>query len=174
MAREALTGNYTAPILVLSLGQPGRGGEGFGPAVLSELARRYPYAGGFVQFVDGGADGLKLLHLFTGRQAIVVLDAISGGRAPGVVEVLEGTEVLRYANGNSAATHLGDAHELLSTAAFLGELPEHFYIVGLEPAEISKSAAPPKAPAQELQTAIDQAQQIIDRWLVELSEPVTA
>ncbi len=174
MAREALTGSYTAPILVLSLGQSGRGGEGFGPAVLSELEQRYPYAGGFVQFVDGGADGLELLHLFTGRQTIVVLDAISGGQAPGAVEVLEGTEVLRYANGNSAATHPGDAHELLSTAAFLGELPEHFYIVGLERADTVGSGIPAKEPRQELRTAIDQAQQIIDRWLIELSEPVTA
>lgn len=174
MAREALTGSYRAPILVLSLGQSGRGGESFGPAVLSELAQRYPYAGGFVQFVNGGADGLELLHLFTGRQTIVVLDAISSGQAPGAVEVLEGTEVLRYANGNSTATHPGDAHELLSTAAFLGELPEHFYIVGLESAATCNSGAPAKEPRKQLQTAIDQAQQIIDRWLVELSEPVTA
>ena len=174
MAREALTGSYTAPILVLSLGESGRGGEGFGPAVLCELAQRYPYAGGFVQFVDGGADGLELLHLFTGRQTIVVLDAISGGQATGVVEVLEGTEVLRYANGNSGATHPGDAHELLSTAAFLGELPEHFYIVGLEPADTYNAGIPLKAPRQELQTAIEQAQRIIDHWLVELAEPVPA
>lgn len=172
MAREALTGSYTAPILVLSLGQSGRDGEGFGPAVLSELEQRYPYAGGFVEFVNGGADGLELLHLFTGRQTIVVLDAISGGQAPGAVEVLEGCEVLRYANGNSAATHPGDAHELLSTAAFLGELPEHFYIVGLEP--VCYSGIPSKAPQQELQSAIEQTQGIIDHWLVELSEPVTA
>jgi len=171
MARGALTASYRAPILVLSLGQSGRGGEGFGPAVLSELEQRYPYAGGFVEFVAGGADGLELLHLFTGRQTIVVLDAISGGQAPGAVEVLEGSEVLRYANGDSAATHAGDAHELLSTAAFLGELPEHFYIVGLEPACDSGIS---KAPQQELQSAIEQAQEIIDRWLVELSEPVTA
>jgi hydrogenase maturation protease len=172
MAREALTASYRAPILVLSLGQSGRGGEGFGPAVLAELEQRYPYAGGFVEFVDGGADGLELLHLFTGRQTIVVLDAISGGQAPGAVEVLEGCEVLRYANGNSAATHPGDAHELLSTAAFLGELPEHFYIVGLEPA--CNSGTPSKAQQQELESAIEQTQEIIDRWLVELSEPVTA
>jgi len=171
MAREALTASYRAPILVLSLGQSGRGGEGFGPAVLSELEQRYPYAGGFVEFVDGGADGLELLHLFTGRQTIVVLDAISGGHAPGAVEVLEGCEVLRYANGDSAATHPGDAHELLSTAAFLGELPEHFYIVGLEPAGNNGIS---KTPQQELYSAIEQAQEIIDRWLVELSEPVTA
>ena len=174
MAREALTGSYTAPILVLSLGQSGRDGEDFGPALLSELARRYPYAGGFVEFVDGGADGVELLHLFTGRQTIVILDAISTGRTPGVVEVLEGTEVLRYANGNSTATHPGDAHELLSTAAFLGELPEHFYIVGLDSAATRNSGIPATEPRKDLQTAIDQAQQIIDRWLVEMAEPVSA
>jgi hydrogenase maturation protease len=127
-----------------------------------------------VEFVDGGADGLELLHLFKGRQTIVVLDAISGGQARGGVEVLEGVEVLRYANGDSAPTHAGDAHELLSTAAFLGELPEHTYIVGLEPPVAGNNAISSKAPQQELQSAIERAQGIIDRWLVELSEPVTA
>lgn len=174
MAREAFTNEYTAPILVLSLGQAEREVESFGPRVLAELTQRYRYAGGFVEFVDGGADGLELLHLFAGRKIIVVLDAISSCQEPGTVEVLEGTEVLRYVNGDSPETHAGDVHELFSTAAFLGELPENFYLVGIQPDEGRRLNAAAGALQGTLQTATVLAQRIIDHWLVELAEPVSA
>jgi hydrogenase maturation protease len=166
MAKEAVENAYTAPILVLSLGQVERETESFGPRVLDELTERYRYAGGFVEFVDGGSDGLELLHLFARRKVILVLDAIRTFQR-GAVNVLEGNEALRYANGDSPETHPGDVHELLSTAAFLGELPEHFYIIGVEPHRSD-------AIAQQLQAATEQAQGIVDRWLVELAEPVLA
>jgi hydrogenase maturation protease len=174
MAKESLTGSYTAPILVLALGAANRGDEAFGPALLKELADRYCYAGGFVEFMDGGVEGLQLLSSLAGREVIVILDALSGGRQPGEVAVLEGAEVLRYANGNSAMTHSGDAHELVSTAAFLGDLPPHSYIVGVEPGDVHQGPALSSAVRQGLQPAATHAQDIIDHWLVELAEPVYA
>jgi Ni,Fe-hydrogenase maturation factor len=81
---------------------------------------------------------------------------------------------LRYVNGDSAATHPGDAHELLSTAAFLGELPEHFYIVGMQAVDARQGEISSKAVRGEFQTAIECAQRIVDRWLIELAEPVSA
>jgi hydrogenase maturation protease len=174
MAKESLAGGYRAPILVLALGQTGHGDEAFGPALLDELAQRYCCAGGFVEFLDGGVEGLQLLSSLAGRQVIVILDALSGGRQPGAVAVLEAAEVLRYANGNSAVTHPGDVHELVSTAAFLGELPPHFYIVGIEPGKLHQGPDLSSAVRKGLQPAATQAQQIIDHWLVELAEPVYA
>jgi hydrogenase maturation protease len=174
MAKESLAGSYTAPILVLALGQANRGDEAFGPALLNELEQGYRYAGGFVEFMDGGVQGLQLLSSLAGREVIVILDALSGGRQPGEVAVLEGAEVLRYANGNSAVTHPGDAHELLSTAAFLGDLPPHFYVVGIEPGKVHQGPALSSAVRKGLQPAAAHAQEIIDHWLVELAEPVSA
>jgi len=127
---------YTAPILVLGLGDTPAGDDGLGPVLLDELAKQYRYAGGFVEFVNGGTKGLDLLGQIAGRQAIVVLDALATGSKPGTVSVLEGSEVLRYATGDSVAVHPGDAHELLATAAFLGDLPEHFYVVGMQPGDL--------------------------------------
>jgi hydrogenase maturation protease len=174
MTKESLAGGYTAPILVLALGAAGRGDEGLGPALLKELAERYRYAGGFVEFTDGGVEGLQLLKCFARREVVVILDALCGGRQPGEVAVLEGAEVLRYANGNSAVAHAGDAHELVSTAAFLNDLPEHFYVVGIEPGHVHQGPVLSSAVSKALQSAAIEAQAIIDRWLVELAEPAYA
>jgi Ni,Fe-hydrogenase maturation factor len=88
--------------------------------------------------------------------------------------VLEGTEVLRYATGDSAVVHPGDAHELLATAAFLGDLPEHFYVVGMQPGALHQGEGLSRPVQKSLQLAVAQAQKIIDGWLVELAEPVQA
>ena len=166
--------DYTAPILVLGLGNAPSGDEGIGTILLDEVAKQYRYAGGFVEFVNGGTQGLDLLGQIAGRQAIVVLDALATGSRPGTVSVLEGSEVLRYATGDSAAVHPGDAHELLATAAFLGDLPEHFYVVGVQPGDLHQGADLSRPVQKSLQQAVAQAQKIIDGWLVELAEPVQA
>jgi hydrogenase maturation protease len=165
---------YTAPILVLGLGSSPSGDDGLGPILLDELAKQYRYAGGFVEFVDGGTQGLDLLGRIIGRQAVVVLDAVSTGSKPGTVAVLEGSEVLRYATGDSACVHPGDAHELLATAAFLGDLPEHFYVVGVQPGDLHQGPALSSQVQKSMHVAIEKAQKIIDGWLVELAEPVQA
>jgi hydrogenase maturation protease len=101
MTTESVLCGYTAPILVLALGDVRLGDDGVGPVLLTELADRYRYAGGFIEFVDGGTQGLELLSRIAGRQALVVLDAVASGRQPGTVSVLEGSDVLRYASGSS-------------------------------------------------------------------------
>jgi hydrogenase maturation protease len=175
MTTNGSTGfGYTAPILVLGLGSTPSGDDGLGSILLDELAKQYRYAGGFVEFVDGGTQGLELLSCIAGRQAIVVLDALATGGQPGTVSVLEGSEVLRYATGNSAVVHPGDAHELLATAAFLGDLPDHFYVVGVQPGDLHQGTALSRQVQKSLQLAVAQAQKIIDGWLVDLVEPVQA
>lgn len=173
MAKELFKG-YTAPILVLALGQAGAGDEGLGSALLAQLMEHYRYAGGFVEFIDGGNAGLDLLRCLDQRQVVIVLDALSNGGRPGSVSVLRDTEVLRYVNGNSDVVHPGDAHELLSTAAFLGELPEHFYVVGVQPANLHHGCVLSGPVRGALQAAAQEAERIVDRWLVELAEPIRA
>jgi hydrogenase maturation protease len=166
--------DYTAPILVLGLGSTPSGDDGLGAILLDELAKQYRYAGGYVEFLDGGTKGLDLLDRVVGRQAIVVLDALSTGSKPGTISVLEGAEVLRYATGDSACLHPGDAHELIATAAFLGDLPDHFYVVGMQPGDLHEGARLSTQVQKSIHQAVVQAQKIIDGWLVELAEPVQA
>ena len=174
MAKESAIATYTAPILVLGLGNPQSGDAGLGSILLEKLAQRYRYAGGFVEFIDGGTDGLELLRCLPGRQAVVVLDAVENGSVPGTVSVLEGSEVLRYATAESPVCHQGDAHELLATAAFLGDLPENFYVVGVQGSDTANGSTLSAPVNNGLTIATRKAQEIIDYWLVTLAEPVQA
>jgi hydrogenase maturation protease len=167
--------NYTAPILVLALGDVRMGDDGVGPAILADLAERYRYAGGFIEFVDGGTQGLELLSRIAGRQALVVLDAMTAGLQPGTVSVLEGSDVLRYAAADSSIRAAeGNAGEVLATAAFLGDLPYCCYVIGVEPGASGTGAGFSKPVQRSLQDALARAQNVVDRLLVELSEPVNA
>jgi hydrogenase maturation protease len=165
---------YAAPILVLGLGDDASGDDGLGAVLLAQLAKRYRYAGHFVNFMAGGTRGLDLLGEIAGRPAVVILDAVATGTEPGAVCVLEGADALRYATANSPVVHPGDVRELLSTAAFLGDLPDQFCLVGVRPGEGSAKAVLSKEVEQALQRAVSQAQAVVDRFLVELAEPVSA
>jgi len=174
MTSASAASHYTAPILVLGLGNVGSGDDGLGPVLLKELATRYRYAGGFVEFVDGGTKGLGLLNSIAGRQALVVLDAVSSGVRPGTVSVLTGSDVLRYAHCHPTSVYEGNAGELLATAAFLGDLPDHCYIVGVQPASLDATPRLSKDVKKAIQPALTQAQTVVDQLLVELAEPVQA
>lgn len=174
MTTESVLCGYTAPILVLALGDVRLGDDGVGPVLLTDLAERYRYAGGFIEFVDGGTHGLELLSRIAGRQALVVLDAVASGRQPGTVSVLEGSDVLRYATGRSTTAHEGNAGEVLATAAFLGDLPYCCYVIGIEPRKQSTGAGLSEDVQRSLQNALTRAQNVVDRLLVELAEPANA
>jgi hydrogenase maturation protease len=138
------------------------------------LAERYRYAGGFIEFVDGGTHGLELMSRIAGRQGLVVLDAVASVRQPGTVSVLEGSDVLRYPTGSATKASEGNAGEVLATAAFLRDLPCCCYVIGVEPGNISTGAGLSKDVQKSLQSALTRAQNVVDRLLVELAEPAYA
>ena len=79
--RSGRTSGQAAPTLVLALGNPLRGDDGAGPAVLERLAAARIPAG--VELIDGGLAGLETaLHLQHRRRAII-LDAADFGATPG-------------------------------------------------------------------------------------------
>ena len=74
-----------APVLVLAVGNILLGDDGCGQRVLAELATVRARWGSAVELVDGGTQGMALLGLLSGRRAVVVLDAVRLGAAPGTV-----------------------------------------------------------------------------------------
>jgi hydrogenase maturation protease len=123
-----------APVLVLALGNLLLRDDAIGLFLLDEL-RALRGSDTRVEFVDGGTQGLALVGLFEGRSAVLMLDAVQQGAAPGTVHHLE--DALRRVP-NSGASSGGGAHQmnagdLLLTASLLGEVPERVMVVGIEP-----------------------------------------
>ncbi len=107
------------PILVLGLGNPLRGDDGVGCAVIQELARfSLPDS---VEVMEGGTPGVGLLNLLQDRRHVIIVDAAEMGRAAGEwvrfsPEQVDLTVAARslslHAAGVAEAMALGDALRL--------------------------------------------------------------
>ncbi|MBI2839136.1 MAG: hydrogenase maturation protease [Acidobacteria bacterium] len=122
-----------APLLVLGLGNPLLRDDGVGLRVLAEVERAAACGDGSVEFIDGGTQGLALLGLLADRHALVILDALRLGAAPGTVHVLRGQRALDAAPGRGLSAHEGNAGDLLRAAALTGDLPANVAVIGVEP-----------------------------------------
>ncbi len=137
---EPLTGDDGAAavagrrILVAGIGNVFLGDDGFGVALADRLARRELPAG--VEVVDYGIRGMDLAYaLHDGWHAVVLLDAMPRGLAPGTLSVLEpdldGLEASVDAHGMDPVKVLGLAR------ALGGELPR-VLVVGCEPRDVMR------------------------------------
>ncbi len=121
-----------APVLVLGVGSALAGDEAVGLHLLHRLSRWSREWNGAVELLEGGTQSSSLLGPIAGRAALVLLDAVSLGAAPGTIYMRRDEEALdlRY---RSASSHRGNAGEVLARASIVGELPERIFLIGIEP-----------------------------------------
>lgn len=162
----------TPPILVLGLGNILLSDDGLGPLAVEELSRRCGNRDGSVEFLDGGTQGLALLGRLAGRKAVVIVDALSMGRVAGSVSVIERQDVLALGTKRAETAHEGNAEELLAAAAVLGDLPGQLYVIGVEPACLQTAMGLSPDVQGALNTVIEKAEDIVERLLLEIGEPV--
>ncbi len=123
-----------APILVLGVGNLLLQDDGAGLQMLQELSKRD--FGDEVEFIDGGTQGLALLGQLTGRELLVVLDAVALGDQPGTIHVLRGADLDELRARRASTSHESNALELLAYAKLLGWEPREVVVVGIEPETI--------------------------------------
>ena len=126
-----------APVLVLGLGNLLLLDDAAGLRLLEDLSRDSKYAEEDVEFVDGGTQGLALLGYLNDRKAIIILDAVGLGAAPGTVHLLDSDEVAALGGRRATTSHEGNALELLATARLFWEDPPRITLVGIEPGQIA-------------------------------------
>jgi len=136
----------TTSVVVVGLGNPGRGDDGVGPAVAARVGELLGDDGGLVRVV-GHEDPVELLETWAGADLAVVVDAVRTGGEPGTVLVLEAggdAEPLTEepwggpARGGTHAFGLAAAVEL---ARVLDRLPSRVAVVGVEAAGWAAGAA---------------------------------
>jgi hydrogenase maturation protease len=148
--------------LVLALGNPLRGDDGVGAAVLQALGACAMPAG--VELLDGGTPGLETVLLLEGHDKTIVIDAADMGLRPGQWRRF----VPEHGRLPITEAHLrGTLHSAgLAEALALGEalnlLPPELVIYGVQPAEMGWAAGL----SHEVETAVAQVTSAI---LAELS-----
>src|SRR5579859_1584557 len=134
--------NYMDLILVVGMGNVLRHDDGFGVEIARRLAADPELPAG-VHVIEIGIGGMHLVQeLMTGYAAVIVIDALDRGSAPGTLHVLD-AEVPDLADWTESGRQdiLADAHlttpaKALILAKALGVLPPRVFIVGCQPAEV--------------------------------------
>ncbi len=120
--------------LVIGIGNPWRGDDGIGHAVVDALADTPGLA-----TAKSHGEPAELMELWQGHDPVILVDAIVTGAAPGTLHRLDAREPLpRGARYSSHGIGLAEAVEL---ARSLGELPQHVIVHGIEPACLEDGAA---------------------------------
>ena len=117
--------------LVVGVGNSLRRDDGAGPHVARALAR----LGWETRELPG--DGAELLDLFDGRDAVVVVDALASGAAPGTVTRIDAAQTPLPPGRFRGSSHLFGLAEAVETARALGRLPESLVVYGIEGADFA-------------------------------------
>ena len=131
-ARPAAAGT-----LVLALGNPLRGDDGAGAAVIRSLedSGRLPAA---VSLLDGGTPGLETVLLLQGYRRVIIVDAAEMGLEPGAWARFTPEKVVSGARDVSlrGTLHYAGLAEALKLGEALGILPPEIVIYGIQPLEV--------------------------------------
>ena len=160
-----------ARVLVVGVGNVLHGDDGFGVEVVKRLGERRPLPG--VTVAETGIGGIHLVHeLMAGYDALVVVDAVDRGRAPGTVMVIDAEVVdvgqlpVEQRHDLLADMHLATPERALMVARAAGVLPEHTIIVGCQPAEVDTLGI---GLTSEVSQAVDNAVTEVERCVRELA-----
>jgi hydrogenase maturation protease len=128
------------PVLVLGIGNVLLGDEGAGVHVVRALGRLIDRGDVEVppgtRLLDGGTVGLGLLPMVWDSRAVLLVDAMDGGRAPGSIEAIRGDALREVSAAGLPARGFG-VSDLLSAAWLAGALPAAVALVGIQSGEVA-------------------------------------
>jgi hydrogenase maturation protease len=147
--------------LVVGLGNLVHRDDGVGVHAIVALRgdRRIPSE---VGLLDGGTQGLGLLHHLSGIRRLLVIDAIDAGEPAGTLLHFEG-KALRGLPGKASVHQLGFS-DLMIALQLLDDSPEEVIVLGIQPGstEWGVELSPPVASA--LPALVGLVLRYIDRW----------
>ena len=121
--------------LVLGIGNLLWADEGFGVRCVEAFSDSWrPPAG--VTVMDGGTQGLYLVHHVVAARRLIVFDAIDWGEAPGTLRLLRDEEVPAFCGAKKMSLHQTGFQDVLAAAALLGAPPEQVLLVGVQAGEL--------------------------------------
>jgi hydrogenase maturation protease len=152
--------------LLIGLGNPDRGDDGVG----IEVARRVAEMGWPGVEVLAVPDPSALLDTWAGAGRVVVVDAMTSGRAPGSVVSLDVTEGVLPAGGWAAGgTHALGLAAAIELSRVLGRLPRSLVVVGVEVDAAHATAAEGSGLSAEVLAAVGPAVDAVLRELRRVS-----
>jgi hydrogenase maturation protease len=123
--------------VVVGLGNPIMGDDGFGLAVLNRLQQEWMLPDD-VELVDGGTWGLTLLPMLEDAERVLLLDAIEAAAPAGTLVRVDRDDLPRtFALRTSP--HQVDLSDVLAIMRLRGTLPERIVAIGAQPERVEMS-----------------------------------
>ncbi|MCC2113379.1 MAG: hydrogenase maturation protease [Hyphomicrobiales bacterium] len=119
---------------IIGFGNPFRGDDAAGPIAAGRLQ-----ALGFDALIIDG-DGTELIAAWEGYDAVIILDAMRSGAAPGTVRRIDANAERLSSGVFHYSSHAFGLAEAIESARALGLLPQSLVIYGIEGADFSLGA----------------------------------
>ncbi len=117
-----------------------------------------------VHLRDGGTIGLALLAEIQDCDAMIALDAMELGAAPGTVRSFEGAAMDAQLGGNKRTAHEVALADLMMAAQLAGYAPVRRALIGIQPGSTLWGLTPTDAVSQAVPQACDIVVSLIGRW----------
>lgn len=153
--------------MVLGVGSILMMDEGLGIRAIEELQRRFVFPDN-VELLDGGTSGIELLSYISGKDHLIIIDAIKGGMSPGTVLKVEGQDVHAKFRTRISPHQIGIS-DLLASACLTGELPKRLVLYGIEPKTIQMGIGF----SDEVRAGFDHLLDVVVQELAEIGITVT-
>jgi len=137
---------------VIGLGNPDRGDDSVGILVLRALRGRVPDDVALLE--DSGAP-LFVLEQFRKFDALILVDAVRSGSAPGTVVCFDGRQIPSGVRARSISSHGMCVHDALGLGEALGLLPAAVRVVGIEAADFTPGAPVSVETERAIPAAVD-------------------
>jgi hydrogenase maturation protease len=158
-----------APIVVLGIGNVLWADEGFGVRCVEALQQRWNVPDS-VRLVDGGTQGLYLIHHVQEAHKLLILDAVDYGLPPGTLHMVENDDVPRFLGAKKMSLHQTGFQEVLQLAQLTGHFPEEVLLIGCQPEELEDYGGSLRPIVKAaLEVAVDRAVERLRAWGVEIT-----
>ena len=121
--------------LILGIGNLLWADEGFGVRCVELMDATFEFDDS-VELMDGGTQGIYLVHHVQEADNLLVFDAIDYGLQPGEIKVIEDEDVPAFMGCKKMSLHQTGFQEVLSTAQLMGQYPKNLVLIGVQPQEI--------------------------------------
>ena len=117
-------------VIIAGIGNVLLGDDGVGPYVVQLLKSRFELDDG-VEVEDLGTPALDIIDYFAGKDALIVVDSVDNGAAPGTVTLYRKDDLIRHAPAVRMDPHSPALSESLFTADLMGYCPGEVLLVGV-------------------------------------------
>jgi hydrogenase maturation protease len=117
-------------ILVAGIGSVLLGDDGVGPYAVRCLQAKYVFEER-IEIEDLGTPALDLIDHIAGLDALVVVDAVNNGEAPGTVSLYRKADLTRHVPAARLDPHSPALADALWAAEFYGTAPREVLLVGI-------------------------------------------